>query len=191
MPQSPSWPTLIRLRHMTPAAAAGLNAASSFSMYASYWPVLSRCRRNRLIGMLVMLKDSEVLACGAAEHGTRAADDVLGWRASESWEYWGSILKPLGAEPQPEWTAGLLTRAMAAAAESAGKPLMELKRSARGSGRDGRRAVVAALRFSIDGHRRVFPQPERCRAVDSFLACMRSRFKDVERGYRVWVRNTR
>jgi hypothetical protein len=63
---------------------------------------------------------------GAAEQVTRAAGDVLGWRACESWALWEAVLRPLGAQPQPESTAGLLTRALAAAAQTAGKLVEEL-----------------------------------------------------------------
>jgi hypothetical protein len=40
------------------------------------------------------------------------------------------ILRPLGAEPQPEWTTRLLTRALAAAAQITDKLVQELSASA-------------------------------------------------------------
>jgi len=48
-------PTLTRLRHITPAAAAGLNACTSFSMYRSWLPDRSKKCRKREIGMFVMV----------------------------------------------------------------------------------------------------------------------------------------
>jgi hypothetical protein len=83
-------------------------------------------RAIELFDKLPKLPNIEVVDWGAAEQVTRAAGDVLGWRGCESWALWEAVLKPLGAEPQPEWTAGLLTRALAAAAQSAGKLATEL-----------------------------------------------------------------
>jgi hypothetical protein len=94
--------------------------------------IVNRCaldvrrRAVELIGVLQELPNNEVVDWGAAEQITRAAGDVLGWRACESWGRWKMILTPLGAEPQPEWTAGLLAKALAAAAQSAGKSVEAL-----------------------------------------------------------------
>jgi hypothetical protein len=85
-----------------------------------------RRRSVELLGILPTLPNIELVDWGAAEQVVHAAGDVLGWRACESWGRWEAVLKPLGVEPQPEWTAGLLTRALAAAAQTAGKPVEEL-----------------------------------------------------------------
>jgi hypothetical protein len=85
-----------------------------------------RRRAIELFDKLLTLPAGEVVDWGAAEQVTRAAGDVLGWRACESWGRWKMILTPLGAESQPEWTAGLLTRALAAAAQTTGRSVEEL-----------------------------------------------------------------
>jgi len=85
-----------------------------------------RRRAVELFGELPSLPGIELVDWGAAEQITRAAGDVLGWRGCESLGRWAVVLKPLGAEPQPEWTAGLLTRALAAAAQTTGKSVQEL-----------------------------------------------------------------
>jgi len=83
-------------------------------------------RAIQLLGGLPTLQNNGVVDRGAAEQVTGAAGDVLGWRACESWGRWEAVLRLLGAEPRPEWTAGLPTRALAAAAQAVGKLMGEL-----------------------------------------------------------------
>jgi hypothetical protein len=85
-----------------------------------------RQRAIDLLDGLSKLPAGELVDWGAAEQVTRTAGDDLGWRGSENWGQWEVLLTSLGAEPQPEWSAGLLTRALAAAAESADQALAEL-----------------------------------------------------------------
>lgn len=87
-----------------------------------------RRRGIELLGDMPGLPADEVIDWGAAEHLIRTAGDALGWPAYEHWDRWEAVLKPLGAGPQPEWTAGLLTRALAAAAKTGGMLLAELIR---------------------------------------------------------------
>jgi hypothetical protein len=77
-------------------------------------------RAVELMRDLPTLPADTILDWGAAEQVVRTAGDVLGWMPFESWSRWEAVLKSLGAALQSEWTAGLLTRALAAAAESVG-----------------------------------------------------------------------